>query len=329
MRDAEVVDRLSRAVRIAGITLGVLLPSSLLLLWVVGGAATWDSLWRTSGSVVALAVSCSFASYLVRAFRWRMLVDGAKHGLAPGTSILIFLAGLGLTASPGKLGELCRGWLVRHWNIDWSTVVVAFVFERGMDVLVIASLAIVFGSAAGIESLRVFVPLLVLLGVVGITLLAWPAARARGRQIVMRLPIVAKLPLTEVDAAVERCATVPRLLANAALSTIGWLVQGIGFTVLSTSLSSHISPTLSLAIFASAMLVGAASGVPGGLGATEAGLVAGLVLAGTAMSDAVPAALLFRMTSLWLATAVGLASMPIAIRLGRSSGPGSATALEG
>lgn len=57
-----------------------------------------------------------------------------------------------------------------------------------------------------------------------------------------------------------------------------------------------------------------ATPTPGGLGGAEAGLTAGLVLVGVPLSDAVAAALLFRLVTFWLPLVVGGLAMVFVVR---------------
>jgi uncharacterized protein (TIRG00374 family) len=60
-----------------------------------------------------------------------------------------------------------------------------------------------------------------------------------------------------------------------------------------------------VAIFSSATLLGAVSMVPSGLGVMEAALVVQLTVAGAAPEAAVAAALLTRLSTLWVGVAIG------------------------
>ena len=73
-------------------------------------------------------------------------------------------------------------------------------------------------------------------------------------------------------------------------------------------IDTALSPLALLALFPVAMLAGAASMLPGGLGSTEAILIALLTFSGAALAPASLAAVGIRLATLWLATVMGMAA---------------------
>lgn len=69
---------------------------------------------------------------------------------------------------------------------------------------------------------------------------------------------------------------------------------------------------LSAAIYAIAMLTGAASFMPGGVGGAEAAMAVMLKFQGFSAADAVAATLICRMCTLWLAVGIGALAMLVA-----------------
>jgi uncharacterized protein (TIRG00374 family) len=66
-----------------------------------------------------------------------------------------------------------------------------------------------------------------------------------------------------------------------------------------------------VAIYPLAMLIGALSFVPGGVGTTEAAIVLMLTAAGAGVEAALAVAIGIRLVSLWLAVAVGMLAMSV------------------
>lgn len=67
-----------------------------------------------------------------------------------------------------------------------------------------------------------------------------------------------------------------------------------------------ISPVAALAVFTIGIVVGTATPTPGGLGGTEAGLLAGLIGFSIAGPQALAAVILYRLISYWLTLAMGI-----------------------
>ena len=84
-------------------------------------------------------------------------------------------------------------------------------------------------------------------------------------------------------------------------------------TLLLGWLGADIALTTATAIFLIAVLSGALSGLPGGLGGTEATSVALLVLQGVPLDVAVLATAIIRVATLWFAVAIGFCVLPFAV----------------
>ena len=66
------------------------------------------------------------------------------------------------------------------------------------------------------------------------------------------------------------------------------------------------------AVYLGAYFVASAAPVPGGLGALEAALVAGLSALGMPLGAAASAVLVYRLLTFWLTIAIGLVSLKVA-----------------
>ncbi len=107
------------------------------------------------------------------------------------------------------------------------------------------------------------------------------------------------------------CLFLPKaLFTGVGLGTISWLGEGIGFYLILLGLGEAPGWTLlSQAVFVLAFstVVGAASALPGGLGAAEASIAGMLAFtAGLGAAEASSAALLIRLATLWFGVSLGL-----------------------
>ncbi|SDO46939.1 lysylphosphatidylglycerol synthase transmembrane domain-containing protein [Geodermatophilus sp. DSM 45219] len=171
-------------------------------------------------------------------------------------------------------------------------------------------LMVVFAVWAGqsaFGSLRLPRPQAVLWGVLVVLALA---AAALAVPAVRRLVVARLVPLVQrsvhgVGPALRRPGKLALLLGGAAVVTLGYLVC----LYLSTR---AFGGGLGLATVGAVYLVGAAvaaaAPTPGGLGALEAALIAGLVAAGMDHTVAVPAVFLYRLATFWLPILPGWAA---------------------
>jgi len=85
------------------------------------------------------------------------------------------------------------------------------------------------------------------------------------------------------------------------------------------ALGYELTASTVVAIYCLSILAGAASFIPGGLGATEAAIVLLLSAAGVGQTDAIPASLISRSLTLWLAVGIGVLAMTKAGLANRST----------
>ena len=104
------------------------------------------------------------------------------------------------------------------------------------------------------------------------------------------------------------------------LSLIGWTAEGVALYLLVGWLGAEISLPAAITVFLFATLAGGLTGAPGGLGGAETAMVVLLGMNDVPMAVSVPATAVIRITSLWFAITVGLATFPLAERLSRAPG---------
>jgi len=104
----------------------------------------------------------------------------------------------------------------------------------------------------------------------------------------------------------------PRLALTSAIhGAAAWLLTSAAFAWLCHSLGIDLAWQHAVAIYPLAMLVGALSFVPGGVGTTEAAIVVMLASVGAGVDVALTAAIGIRLASLWLAVLVGMLAMAV------------------
>ena len=267
--------------------------------------------WR----FLPLALATTLANYLLRFARWHYYLDviGAKN-VPRRDSLMIFLSGFSLTMTPGKLGEVLKSFLLKSrcgTPVSYSASIVFA--ERLTDVLGVVILA-----AVGL----VFYPLgLSALGIVLVVtalfvLVAQQRALAeRLLDLFARLPFIgrfANLARNLYESAYLMLRAKPLLIAIA-LATVAWFGECLTFFIVLLGIGLAPSVLLLLQatfIYAAASLFGAVSMLPGGLGATEGGITLLLQqIVGLAREEAVAAALIVRLCTLWFAVLLGVIAL--------------------
>src|SRR4051794_8340769 len=81
------------------------------VLW-SGSAAVLDAASRIGPSAVLIGAAVGSSGYLMRFLRWHWLLIWLGHPVPVALNVRVYLAGLALTTSPGKLGETIRSLLL-------------------------------------------------------------------------------------------------------------------------------------------------------------------------------------------------------------------------
>ncbi|WNK21227.1 lysylphosphatidylglycerol synthase transmembrane domain-containing protein [Halomonas piscis] len=253
------------------------------------------------------ALGLSLVNYGLRFVRWQRYLKQLGHAVTWPASLRIYLGGFALTTTPGKAGEAFRGVLLKPHGVPYPATFAAFISERLSDLLAVLMLTL-FGLAQYPQAhglvLAGAASLLLALGC--LTSKALPAAlyrfAARRRGRLMTLLSHA----SDVLLRARRCHQ-PAMLAQATLlGLVAWGAEALAFHWVLGWLGADVSLGLACFIYALAMLAGALSFLPGGLGSAEAVMVSLLTVAGMPPAAAVAATVFTRLATLWFAVAIGL-----------------------
>ncbi|WP_019612103.1 lysylphosphatidylglycerol synthase transmembrane domain-containing protein [Thioalkalivibrio sp. AKL7] len=305
------------AVRLSGWRLRAVMFSVIVAVALYLGVALWagaDEVWRALKLVgfggLLLALALSLVNYSLRFARWQLYLRTLGHTVRARASLHIYVAGFALTTTPGKAGEALRGVLLKRRHVPYPDSFAAFVSERLSDLI-----AVVLLSMLGL-TLVAQGTWLILIGaacvLTALVVLAW-------RRPLAWLQTVSDRPgqrlwrtlhhLVTVLLQARRCHR-PALLAGATvLSVLAWSAEALAFWWILNAMGFEVGFAFAAFVFALAMLAGALSFLPGGLGGTEAVMVALLLWADMPPADAVAATMLIRFTTLWFAVILGLIAL--------------------
>lgn len=250
------------------------------------------------------AAGLCLASYLLRGLRWRGWMRLQERPLALGQALRYYLAGYAFTPTPGNLGEAVRGMLLAREPLPLGKSLAVFGAERLADLLCLLLLALpaawwlLPSLSSGLRIALLILLALALAGAVGAVALAGRSGRLR--------PLVeTRLPWLRV--AWLCLASRPALWFS--LTLLAWSMQGLAVWLLCHLVGLEIGPMPASASYALAMVGGALSMLPAGLGGTEALLVAQLAVLGASLGAALLLTVLARLLTLWFAVALGLACL--------------------
>ncbi len=277
-------------------------------------SAGWHQIASAMGEVGVLGTGItlvmSLVNYGLRFLRWQRYLSALGHPMAWRPSLRIYLAGFALTTTPGKAGEALRGVLLKPWGIPYSKSFAAFFSERLSDLF-----AIVLLTLLGLTWYPEARPVIALGATLVVASFVVLGQRSFVRRLVRLLPgmhgrisgLLRHLLQVLVDA--QQCHRPGLLMAATSLSVAAWSVEAVAFHWILGWIGADIPLSFATFVYAMAMLVGALSFMPGGVGGAEAAIVTLLVWKGMPLAGAVAATLLIRLATLWFAVGIGIFSV--------------------
>ena len=295
--------------------------------------AIFDRVRQANPWILLLALVANYATFPVRALRWRRLLDNVETRTheegrtrlgIPALSEIMLLAWFANCIVPAKLGDLYRGYLLKiNVNVSFSTTIGTILAERIIDVVVLfllmlAATGLSFGGAVPGEvrvTMQVGLALVVLV-VIGLTTMR------RLRPLIERL-----LPerLHEQYARFEHGTLnsfrggIPMLIG---LTGVAWTCEVARLFLVTIALGlAGIAPSVIVFVALASALMTTLPLTPAGLGFAEGAIVGVLLLAANAglapgvdEHAAASIALLDRGISYWSLIAVGLVLYPLSRR---------------
>jgi uncharacterized membrane protein YbhN (UPF0104 family) len=302
--------------------------------------------WRTVASAVALTV---IAFLFVGQFSKVDLLGALRHVnigwfavALLGSAITYFAAAANLAAFVPKRLPLVRGFFVQlstayvgvamppavghvavnsrylaRQQVDGSSIAAAVALSQIVNVVTTVPLLIAFAllTGSGVSRFKIvpgpdlLIGLAILAGLIGVVLLL-PQTRARfSRQVWPHVRGVWPRLLAAVSQPLRLAAGIGSNL----LLTLGYL---IAFIASLSALGAHPALLPAAIVYLAGNSVGSFAPTPGGLGAIEAVLTAGLTAIGIPAHEAIPAVLVFRVATFWLPIPAGWLSYAVLTRHG-------------
>lgn len=256
------------------------------------------------------ALGLTLVNYGLRFLKWHYYLRLLGLLVPWGLSLNIFLAGLVMSITPGKVGEVLKSLLLRQaQGVPVARTAPVVFAERLTDLLglfVIAGLGVI---TFGFGRLVFLISLIVVVG--SILFLQQPRLVKIFLDLVEGVPGVGKLrpKLDEAYGAVQHLLTLKALALTTVLSVLAWSMEALAFYWILTALDAT-EPTIYVAffIYSMATILGAVSFLPGGLGLTEGSMIAVLMAMGlfARASTAAAATYLIRFATLWFGVLLGL-----------------------
>lgn len=270
-----------------------------LLIWGDSPKTSLTRLWSWTG---LQAGALCLLNYGLRGMRWRLWMAHYGRHFGPLQGLRLYLAGYAFTPTPGNVGEAVRGLMLARKPLGTVQSLAIFGAERLADLLCLLLLCLpAVGWALGHGAVQAAPPWL--LGLVAAGLLV--SAIALGVIIRYRGALLQRFTWLQEA---WHCLAV-RPLVWFALTLTAWAAQGIAVWLICRDMGVRLDLLTATGFYAVAMVAGALSALPAGLGGTETVLTGLLVAQSATPGQALTITVLTRLLTLWLAVAIGVVAL--------------------
>lgn len=242
--------------------------------------------------------------YFLRYLKWDIFLKTAGVSLPFKQNLFVFISGLSMIVTPGKIGEVWKGWLIKEISgDDLSKTIPVVILDRVTDIL-----SLIILSAFGILSYREGINLLALLLLLILIFYVSMTSKNLSERIIGVFGKISQKYSPNIKTMHETFQKTmkPKLFISLSLlNAIAWFCECLGFYCVVLGFNQHLSIPLSVFIFSFASLAGGVSMIPGGIGLAEATITGFLQLNGFSPAIAIGAALIVRLGSFWYGVVLG------------------------
>lgn len=249
-------------------------------------------------------------NYFFRYIKWNYYLRLLGIEIETGDNIKVFTAGLGMTVTPGKVGEFLKAYLIKEINgIPASAICPLVLVERvtdGISMIILASVgALKFKYGIGI---LISSAMLVVLFVAFVRFRSFALAVI---SLLKKLPVLNKIG-QQIDAFYKssyELLNMRSVLFSVGIGVISWAFEGIIIYLALKAFNTPVSVLSSIFIVSFSTIVGAISMLPGGLFAAEGSIMGLLVMMGVPKEIASATTIITRFSTLWLGVAIGIVGL--------------------
>lgn len=257
---------------------------------------------------VLAAVCFTFMSYGLRFLKWQYFFHVTDLKVTIRKNMTVFLIGLFLSITPGKIGELVKSYVLeRDENIPYARSIPIIFYDRLTDLLAMLGL---IGVGFLFYPLGLL-PFGILVGLLVLAMFFLPNTRIATGMIdwFTRPGFMRRFrgPLLEIYDQTLHMFRFRVLGLSFGISVLAWLMECISLYMIFKGFDLNFSFAASIFIFSVGTLAGALSMLPGGLGAFEGSTTGLLIYFGLPHYLAVTISLVIRLVTLWLGVLIGLA----------------------
>lgn len=274
------------------------------------------ALERISPGLLLMLAGLACVNYVLRSARFQMFARSLGVRIAFAWMLIYYVAGFAMSATPGKLGELVRLWLIRQRHgYSIELLLPLQIADRTIDVVASVILCIV-ALGAFVEHWTVVVGAGAVVAI-GVVLLMQPALLYAAIDALYRGIGRKGRWFARLRRQVRMVARLfrPKLfLPSLALAIVGWGAECVALDLCMRAIAGIDGLGRATFIFTFSNLLGGLTLLPGGVGGTEISMAGLLVASGGALESATAVTAVIRLTTLWFGMALGTAAFALLAR---------------
>jgi uncharacterized protein (TIRG00374 family) len=257
-----------------------------------------------------LLLLLTYFNFVTRFIKWHYYLKVINVKIALRTSYSIFMSGLVMSITPGKMGELVKSYMVKRITGDSiSKTAPIVIVERITDFISLILLAIIGAYVFDYGKLIVIGTGVFFLGLV--LIISNKKASLKIIAILSKIKFLNKYieKLHESYNTSYELLKLKPLASMILVSLVSWFFECLGFYLILVNFNLDITVLWSTFVYAFSTIAGSITMLPAGLGVTEGSLTFLLVNGGVASSIAVASTFIIRSVTLWFALLVGIISL--------------------
>ena len=247
------------------------------------------------------------ASWCPVFIKWHFLLKNCEIDIPLTRSITVFLSGLAFDITPGKLGALMKSQILKtSFNIPRTKTVPIIVAEKLYD-LIGAILASIIGIIILGMNFYLIIIAILALAVIFFFMFYRPASEIFFKRIT-KTKFFSKYVdnMSEFHTIIQKSTNVKIATTCILLAVTYWFIISAAVYYTLIAFDINILDYLEvLAIYATSVLLGAISFIPGGIGITEGSITGLFTLNGIDVSTALILSIMIRIFTLWYSVGVG------------------------
>ncbi|HED07326.1 MAG TPA: flippase-like domain-containing protein [Ignavibacteria bacterium] len=265
------------------------------------------SLW-----LLPVILLLSFANFAIRFYKWNYYLSLIKVKINKLDSFYIFMSGLVMSVTPGKVGEFLKAYLIKErTNVPMSKTSPVIIVERLTD-----SIAFILISLVGAY---IFNYGMVITLIITFVLILFIIVLTSPKLFLITLHLLEKSSrlnkhIIKIEDAYKSMQVLLKpsvLFGMTIVSVIAWLAECLGYYLILRNFGIEINFMWASFSYAFANIVGTVSMLPGGLGVTEGSLTFLLLGKGVSKTTAVTTTFIARVATLWFAVLVGVIALSL------------------